>query len=97
VTGLAPEPVDRAIARILAGGLDEPTPGTPVCANCRDTGYACEDHPQLPWAGVHGPTPLHGEHGGAVMPCPACCDPIPTDGTHSITDAFTPRHLRTTS
>jgi len=95
VTGLAPEPVDRAIARILAGGLsDIPTPVTPVCRDCLDTGYACEDHPQFPWEGVHGPTPLHGEHGGAGMPCPTCCDPIPQDGTHAVSDAFTPRHLR---
>lgn len=26
MTGLAPEPVDRAIARILAGGFDQPLP-----------------------------------------------------------------------
>ncbi len=67
-----------------------------VCRTCRNTGFACEDHPQLPWEGAHGPTALHPEHGGAGMPCPACCDPIPQDGTRAICDAFTPRHLRTT-
>lgn len=89
-----PERPDRAIA----GGLnDTPTPATPVCGNCLDTGYACEDHPELPWEGAHGPTALHPEHGGTGMPCPTCCDPIPQDGTHSITEAFTPRHLRAAS
>lgn len=94
---LAPEPADRAIARVLAGGLDDTAiPATPVCGECLGTGYACEDHPESPWEGVHGPTPLHSEHGGAGMPCPSCCDPVPQDGTHSISEAFTPRHLRNT-
>lgn len=105
MTGLAPEPADRALARLLAGGLDDTaTPATPAvrelvdftCPSCFDTGFACEDHPQPPWEGVHGPTALHPEHGGIGMPCPTCCDPIPQDGTRSITDAFTPRHLRST-
>jgi hypothetical protein len=28
--------------------------------------------------------------GGAGMPCPACCSPIPQDGAHPIAEAFTP-------
>jgi hypothetical protein len=95
MTAVAPEPAARAVARVLAGGLaDTRIPATPVCGNCLDTGYACEDHPELPWEGVYGPTALHPEHGGIGMPCPTCCDPIPQDGTARITDAFTPRHLR---
>jgi hypothetical protein len=96
VTGVAPEPADRAIARVLAGGLaDTRTPTTPVCANCLDTGYACEAHPGKAWDGMAGPHPdACNCEGEAGMPCTTCCDPAPEDGTASITDAFTPRHLR---
>jgi hypothetical protein len=103
MTGLDPEPADRAVARILAGGQPDITePATLArseladcaCLACADTGHACEDHPDFPWEGIHGPTALHPEHGGLGIPCPACCDPIPADGQHSISDAFTPRHLR---
>ncbi len=87
MTGRAPEPAEPA----TPAGRER---ADFACPNCRDTGYACEDHPELPWEGVHGSTALHPEHGGAGMPCPTCCDPIPQDGTRSITDAFTPRHLR---
>lgn len=61
------------------------------CGNCADSGYVCENHPEHPWAGMVG-----GEEccGGAGMPCPLCCDPIPEDGTVSIVAAFTPRHRR---
>lgn len=178
VTGVAPEPTDRAVARVLAGGLDDrrdatgtattpltiahgvtyqkparveidpnvrvrgnqtfstfedcdriPAVGEPVivyeseaaiegpavvtgldegkrlvyldvdwssltCRTCRDEGFACESHPERPWEGAAAP-PVGCDCGAPGIPCPTCCDPIPQDGTHSITDAFTPRHLRT--
>ena len=63
------------------------------CANCLDTGYVCENHPDRPWSPIVG-----GEHvdccGGAGMPCPSCCSEIPMDGSHSIVDAFAPARLR---
>lgn len=60
------------------------------CSSCADTGHACEDHPDRPWGGITDD--INGCHcGGAGIPCPACCDPIPQDGTRSIGDAFTPR------
>lgn len=77
------------------------------CTSCRDTGHVCECHPGRSWGGVccDGPRPPASrpevlcEHGachcgGAGMPCPACCSPIPEDGTHSITEAFTPDWMR---
>lgn len=64
-----------------------------VCPNCSDTGFVCEDHPDRPWGGI-----ATGDHvctcHAAGMPCPTCCDLIPTDGSRHITDAFQPRHLR---
>lgn len=58
------------------------------CPHCLDDGEVCEDHPQFP---AHVNVEGHrGEDCGAGMPCPACCSPIPEDGTHSIAEAFTP-------
>jgi hypothetical protein len=95
MNGIAPEPADRAVALILAAGPgDIRMPATPTCRECLDTGHVCEDHPSFPWEGIHGSSAFHAEHGGAGMPCPVCCDPVPANGTGSITDAFTPRHLR---
>lgn len=63
------------------------------CRACADTGHVCENHPDRPWDGISDD--INACHcGGAGMPCPACCDPVPQDGTSSIGDAFTPRHLR---
>jgi hypothetical protein len=60
------------------------------CSSCADTGHACEDHPDRPWGGITDD--INGCHcGGAGVPCPACCDPIPEDGSTSIGAAFTPR------
>lgn len=73
------------------------------CHNCNDTGHACENHPDRPWGYLccNGPVPGSGlcghgacHCGGAGMPCPACCSPIPEDGRHSIADAFTPDWMR---
>jgi hypothetical protein len=50
----------------------------------------CEDHPEAPWEGVHGTVEGHAEHGGIGMPCPACCSPVPEDGTRDIAEAFIP-------
>jgi hypothetical protein len=48
----------------------------------------CEDHPEFPaFITVEGHS---GDCGGAGMPCPACCSPIPEDGTRSIAEAFIP-------
>ena len=60
------------------------------CLHCLDSGYACEDHPDLPWEGMCGPVEGHAEHGGIGMPCGYCCSPIPEDGSHSVLEAFTP-------
>ncbi len=92
MTGIAPEPMDRAIARILAGGFTDPV--AVVCPNCLNTGHACENHPDKPWAYLTGPHPTACDCGGAGMPCPTCCGPVPGDGRHSIREAFIPRHLR---
>jgi hypothetical protein len=63
---------------------------TPRCPYCLDDGLVCEDHPQYPWGmTVEG----HREH-AAGMPCPACCSPVPEDGTHSITEAVMPDWMR---
>lgn len=64
---------------------------TQICGRCLNGGLVCENHPEHPWAGEVG-----GEEccGGAGMPCVACCDPIPMDGTHQVSEVFTPRHLR---
>lgn len=59
------------------------------CGNCADSGFVCENHPDRPWAGMVGGAECCG---GAGMPCPECCDPVPEGGT--IGDAFMPRHLR---
>jgi hypothetical protein len=87
----------------------QPAAGPPPfdCGACQDTGHVCESHPSRPWGGFccDGPAePGEGgvalcEHGachcgGAGMPCTACCSPIPADGRHSITEAFTPDRLR---
>lgn len=61
------------------------------CATCEDSGHVCENHPEKPW----GYLVVGGcECGGAGMPCPSCCSPIATDGTHSIVEAFTPDWMR---
>jgi hypothetical protein len=58
------------------------------CPACLDQGHVCETHPDKPWEGLHGAVEGHREHGGAGMPCRACCPAIPEDGRHSITEAF---------
>lgn len=40
--------------------------GDPDCPLCRGEGYACEDHPDLPWHHVNGDTD------GAGVNCPRC-------------------------
>lgn len=67
------------------------------CPTCLDTGHVCENHPDRPWAYIARERHPEVEEccGGAGMACPACCSPIPTDGTRSIVEAFTPDHLRT--
>lgn len=59
----------------------------PRCPHCLDDGMVCESHPEFPF-GVDA----EGHPGDCDMgiPCPACCPPIPEDGTHSIAEAFTP-------
>lgn len=39
------------------------------CTTCADCRWVCENHPNVPWAGLTG-----GEEccGGAGMPCPDC-------------------------
>jgi hypothetical protein len=69
--------------------------GHPRCGRCLDRGAVCENHPGLPWAAYCcGSRADVCEHGacqcGAGMPCPACCSPIPQDGTVSATTAFVP-------
>jgi hypothetical protein len=44
----------------------------------------------MPWEGIHGTVEGHAEHGGIGMPCPACCSPVPDDGTHPVAEAFIP-------
>lgn len=69
-----------------------------ACSNCNDTGHVCENHPDQAWGGLcceHLGAAWLCEHGachcgGAGMPCPTCCGPIPEDGTHSIVEAFIP-------
>lgn len=78
------------------------------CQVCHDTGHVCECHPSRPWGGFCCDDPVkldqagealctHGacHCGGAGEPCPACCPSVPADGTHSITEAFTPDGKRT--
>jgi hypothetical protein len=60
------------------------------CTRCLDDGMVCEDHPGMPWEGLHGTVEGHAEHGGIGMPCPVCCSPVPADGTHPIGEAFVP-------
>ena len=60
------------------------------CPHCLGTGIVCEDHPACPWAGLSGTVEGHADCGAPGMPCPYCCSPVPEDGTHSITEAFTP-------
>nr|WTB29733.1 hypothetical protein OG781_09725 [Streptomyces sp. NBC_00830] len=60
------------------------------CVRCLDTGHVCEDHPAAPWEGMTGPVAAHPEHGGMGNPCPACCLPVPADGTRPAADAFAP-------
>lgn len=48
----------------------------------------CEEHPQFPWELIVEGHPA--SCGAPGMPCPACCSPIPEDGTTSILVAFTP-------
>lgn len=76
-----------------------PVAGVPVvpkirCLHCLDDGHVCETHPDYPWdMTVEG----HRADCGAGMPCPACCSPIPEDGTTSIGVAFTPDWQRAVS
>jgi hypothetical protein len=64
-----------------------------ACPRCDDTGHVCERHPIVPWGGISNAS--WACHCGAPgMPCELCCDPVPQDGTHSIVEAFTPRHLK---
>lgn len=64
-----------------------------TCWACADTGHVCENHPSRPWEPIAGDSP-EACGCGAGMPCPACCDPVPMDGTGRIGDAFTPRHRK---
>jgi len=67
-------------------------PGEIQCRACADTGHVCESHPDKPWDGMVGyDHPDTCACGGAGMPCPECCTPVPQDGTHKITDCFIPR------
>jgi hypothetical protein len=64
------------------------------CLHCLDEGIVCEAHPQFPWEiTVEGHRADCYEPAG--MPCPACCSPIPQDGTRSIAEAFVPDWQRT--
>lgn len=36
------------------------------CPRCGGTGHVCEDHPHLPWGGMHA---LGCDCGAAGMPC----------------------------
>jgi len=72
VTGLAPEPVDRAIARILAGGLDQPPraeidPNVRVRGNQTFTTFSCCDRVPLPGEHVTVYEPESGVEGPAVV------------------------------
>lgn len=76
---------------------------TSHCGTCRDTGFVCEDHPGRTWGDMCCDDPVtdglicgHGacHCGAAGMPCPACCSPVPEDGTVPIGWAFTPDRLR---
>lgn len=73
------------------------TPAAIRCAHCLDDGHVCEDHPDMPWEGLHGTVEGHAEHGAAGMPCPACCSPIHADGYTAITEAFVPDWRRRAS
>lgn len=70
---------------------------TPRCVHCLDDGNVCEDHPDMPWEGLHGTVEGHAEHGAAGMPCPSCCSPIHADGFTAITEAFVPDWRRKAS
>ena len=76
--------------RLLLGPVTAPR-----CLRCLDDGAVCEDHPDMPWEGVWGTVEGHAAHGGIGMPCPACCSPIPEDGSRPIAEAFTPDWRRT--
>jgi hypothetical protein len=62
----------------------------PRCPHCLDEGNVCEAHPEFPWDGIWGTVEGHADHGGIGMPCPACCSPLPEDGSHPSDEAFTP-------
>ena len=78
--------------------MSPPSPAEPPvrCAHCLDDGLVCENHPEFPWE-----VTVEGHradcYGGAGMPCPFCCSPIPEDGTHSIAEAFVPDWKRARS
>lgn len=59
------------------------------CPRCLDDGIVCEEHPGFPLGvAVRGHSGLDC---GIGIPCPhCCCPPVPQDGAHSITEAFTP-------
>lgn len=49
----------------------------PNCKRCDGTGWVCENHPDVPWAGLTGEPRCRSNVegcGGAGMPCPDCND-----------------------
>jgi hypothetical protein len=46
----------------------------PDCQRCDGTGWVCENHPTVAWAGMTGEDMCGGAEycGGAGMPCPTC-------------------------
>lgn len=80
---------DEDVARPAPGPVQDD--GPPRCPHCLDDGMVCESHPAHPF-GVA--VEDHRASCGAGMPCPACCSPVPADGTHSIAEAFTPDWMR---
>jgi hypothetical protein len=86
-------PLTECLGDDNCADIARPAPGAtrdvqaPRCRHCLDDGMVCEDHPEFPFGvTVEG----HRSSCGAGMPRPACCSPIPEDGTHSIAEAFTP-------
>ena len=50
----------------------------PTCRNCADTGWVCENHDNVPWAGLL-PDDACQCCGAPGMPCPVC-NPCDDDG-----------------
>lgn len=48
----------------------------PDCPRCEGLGWVCENHPDVPWAGMTGEPMCRGAEGcgGAGMPCR--CNPL---------------------